>query len=184
MDSQVTLVDPSPLISLRFNVDNMANTTLSLNSTPIYTISTDSRGASTEIRAANTNVVLARILRKGMLPDTISFPTLSGGKEVRVNKWLKPVKLLADGTQGSMIETEGEAYVLRKYRLHRLAPLFPEHDTENPAAYLQRPTVATPLPLAIMLQPGTENFRVPLIAAFIIQEQKTRTGRGGTAGCS
>ncbi|KAJ7488897.1 hypothetical protein FB451DRAFT_1080370 [Mycena latifolia] len=171
MDSQVTLVAPAP-VSLVFDANDVMNATLSLNSTPAYTISTDSRGTTTEIRAAETNEVLARVVRKGLLPDTITFPDVNGGKELRLSKWLKSAKL-PDGVPGSVIETEVGKCFLRKYRQYRLA-LFTEHDPENPVAYLQRPTTATPVPLALVLQPGTEHFCAQIIAAFIIQEQKTR----------
>ncbi|KAJ7086205.1 hypothetical protein C8R44DRAFT_821152 [Mycena epipterygia] len=173
MDSQLTLVDPSPPISLIFDTNSMTNATLSLNSIPAYTISTDSRGTSTELRAAGTGEVLVRIVRKGMFPDTIAFPNIHGGKDVRLNKWLKSAAKLPDGSPVSVIETEVGKCFLRKYRLYRLA-LFTETDMEAPVAHLQRPTVATPLPLALILQPGTETFRPEIIAAFIVQEQKTR----------
>jgi hypothetical protein len=100
MDSQLTLVDPSPPIFLKFDTNSMTNATLSLNSVPMYIISTDSPGAITEIRAAGTNEVLARILRKGLLPDTIKFPDLNAGKDMRLSKWLKSIKL-PDGSYAS-----------------------------------------------------------------------------------
>ncbi|KAJ6550406.1 hypothetical protein DFH09DRAFT_1168807 [Mycena vulgaris] len=173
MDSQLTLVDPSPPVSLTFNADSMTNATLTINNTtPAYTISTDSRGGTTEIRAAGTDEVLARIVRKGILPDTITFPNLNGGKAVRLTKWLKSATL-PNGVPVCIIETAVGKCFLRKYRLYRLA-LFTEHDLDTPVAYLMRPTVATPIGMVLMLEPGTESFRAQIIAAFIIQEQKTR----------
>ncbi|KAJ7500029.1 hypothetical protein FB451DRAFT_1207265 [Mycena latifolia] len=187
MDSQLTLVDPAP-VSLIFDSNSMTNATLRINSAPAYTISTDSRG-TTEIRAAGTDDVLARIMRKGLLPDTISFPTLDGGKELRqqvaqireasrwsvsVEPWLPcPPLINAMLSPVCVVETDVGKYFLRNYLQYRLA-LFTEHDLDNPVAYLQRPTVATRVPLALVLQPGTEHFRAQIIAAFIIQEQKTR----------
>ncbi|KAJ6563321.1 hypothetical protein DFH09DRAFT_1158948, partial [Mycena vulgaris] len=161
MDSQLTLADPSPPVSLTFNADSMTNATLTINNTtPAYTISTDSRGGTTEIRAAGTDEVLARIVRKGILPDTITFPNLNGGKAVPIGPYVSSRRQL-------------EKCFLRKYRLYRLA-LFTEHDLDTPVAYLMRPTVATPIGMVLMLEPGTESFRAQITAAFIIQEQKTR----------
>ncbi|KAJ7488898.1 hypothetical protein FB451DRAFT_1223211 [Mycena latifolia] len=172
MDSQATLIDPSP-VSLIFNCNSMTNATLRLNSTPAYTISTDSRGATTEIRAVGTDEVIARILRRGMRPDTITFPNVNGGKELRLNKWLQSAKA-PDGVPVCVVETEEGKCFLRKYQHFRLA-LFTEYDPENPVAHLQVPTVTRPVPLALVLQPGTEHVRAQIIAAFIVQEQTMRT---------
>jgi hypothetical protein len=75
----------------------MKNATLFLDdSGPAYTISTDTSNARTELRAAGTGELLARIARKEILPDTITFPALNGGKEMRLTKWLTKSKL-SDG---------------------------------------------------------------------------------------
>jgi hypothetical protein len=92
MDSQLTLVSLAPAACLIFSSDSMENATLSLDSGPAYTISTDASNARTELRASGTGDLLARIVRKEFLPDTIMFPAFSGGKEMRLKKWLKKSK--------------------------------------------------------------------------------------------
>jgi hypothetical protein len=79
-----------------FSQDNMKNATLLLDSGPAYTISTDTSNAHTELRAAGTDELLARVARKEFLPDTIRFPALNGGKEMRLTKWLRKFKLSDD----------------------------------------------------------------------------------------
>jgi hypothetical protein len=96
MDSQLTLVSIAPAARLVFSQDSMKNATLFLDSGPAYTISTDTSNARTELRAAGTGELLARIVRKEIMPDTITFPALNGGKEIRLTKWLKKSKL-SDG---------------------------------------------------------------------------------------
>jgi hypothetical protein len=95
MDSQITLVS-APAARLMFSRDSMKNATLFLDSGPAYTISTDTSNARTELRAASTGELLARIARKEILPDTITFPAFNGGREMRLTKWLKKSKL-SDG---------------------------------------------------------------------------------------
>jgi hypothetical protein len=96
MDSQITLVSVAPAARLMFSRNSMKNATLFLDSGPAYTISTDISKAHTELRAAGTGELLARIAQKEILPDTITFPVLNGGKEIRLTKWLKKSKL-SDG---------------------------------------------------------------------------------------
>ncbi|KAJ7436852.1 hypothetical protein FB451DRAFT_1570903 [Mycena latifolia] len=165
MDSQLTLVDPAP-VSLIFDSNSMTNATLRINSAPAYTISTDSRG-TTEIRAAGSDDVLARVVRKGLLPDTISFPTLDDGKELRLSRCSNPRSFPMESLY-VLLRPTSESVSSGNIDNIGSRCLFTEHDAENPVAYLQRPTVATPVPLALVLQPGTEHFRAQIIAAFII----------------
>ncbi|KAJ7831367.1 hypothetical protein B0H13DRAFT_1551155, partial [Mycena leptocephala] len=96
MDSQLTLVSVAPAAHLKFSQDSMKNATLFLDSRPAYTISTDTSNAHTELRAAGTGELLARIARKEIMPDTMTFPAPNRGKEIRSTKWLKKSKL-SDG---------------------------------------------------------------------------------------
>ncbi|KAJ7081017.1 hypothetical protein C8R44DRAFT_68756 [Mycena epipterygia] len=170
MDSQLTLVNVAQPVFLTFTSDNMINTTLLLNSRPAYTISTALQGSTTEIRAAGTSELLARISRKEILPDTITFPNLNEGKEMRLSKWLRRVKL-EDGLHAHAIETEVGNCLLKKHPVHRLA-LFTEYDLESPVAHWERPDKTSPL--SLVLYSGTENFHAPIIAAFTVQELKMR----------
>lgn len=95
MDSQLTLVDPSPPVYLTFGTNSMINTTLYRDSPsrPAYTLSTQLQGSTTELRASSTSEVLARISRKEVLPSTIAFLNVNDGKEMRLSKWMQRLKL-------------------------------------------------------------------------------------------
>jgi hypothetical protein len=97
MDSQLTLVTVAPEIRLMFDRDSMKNATLLLDSVPAYTISTDTTNACTELRVTGTGELLARVAWKDILPDTITFPTVNGGREMGLKKWLNKSKL-SDGS--------------------------------------------------------------------------------------
>lgn len=74
---------------LLFEQNSMLDSTITDNASPIYRVSTNEHGSVTELRAAGPNTVLARIARKEILPDTVKFPDMKGGKSMRVSKWLK-----------------------------------------------------------------------------------------------
>ncbi|KAJ6540836.1 hypothetical protein DFH09DRAFT_1323076 [Mycena vulgaris] len=188
MDSQLTLVTPVPPVSLTFDTDSMINATIFLNSRPAYKISTELQGSTTEIRASVTSELLACISRKEILPNTIAFPNVNDGKDMRLSKWLSRRKL-PDGLHVWVIETEVGKCFLRKHPVHRLAAsilwvsgewdnpnlhlqLFTEYDLETPVAHWERPTPTSPL--SLILYSGTENFHPQIIAAFIVQELKMR----------
>jgi hypothetical protein len=97
MDSQLTLVTVAPEVRLMFDRDSMKNAALLLDSVPAYTIFTGTTDACTELRVAGPGELLARVARKGILPDTITFPTVNGGREMGLKKWLKKSKL-SDGS--------------------------------------------------------------------------------------
>lgn len=105
MDSQLTLLNPSPPPSLLFSTRNIRNTSIYLSSdpsprTPRYTVTTDNAkpGSGTRIvdaRAEGGERVIAVLYLKDVLPDVIVFPggqwQGGGGEEVKVkvNKWLR-----------------------------------------------------------------------------------------------
>ncbi|KAJ7167073.1 hypothetical protein C8R46DRAFT_1219453 [Mycena filopes] len=170
MDSQLTLVNPTPPVCLDFGTDSMINTILYRDSRPAYTISTELQGSTTEIRVAGTSALLARICRKEVLPDTISFPNIAEGKDLRLSKWLRRSPL-PDGIHAHVIETEVGNCFLKKHITYRLA-LFTEYDLDTPVAHWERRDDASPL--SLILYAGTENFHPQIIAAFIVQELKMR----------
>ncbi|KAF8205176.1 hypothetical protein K438DRAFT_1932098 [Mycena galopus ATCC 62051] len=170
MDSQLTLVNASPPVRLTFSANSMINATLYRDSQATYTIATQLQGSTTEIRTAGTSQVLARISRKELLPNTITFPDINSGKDTRLGKWLRRCKL-QDGSHAHVIETEVGNCVLKKHPVYRLA-LFTEYDLESPVAHWEREDVTSPL--SLVLYSGTENFYVQIIAAFTVQELKMR----------
>ncbi|KAJ7171420.1 hypothetical protein C8R46DRAFT_1216985 [Mycena filopes] len=178
MDSQLTLVTPAPATHLLFSRDSMKNATLLLNGTPAYTIATDADGSCTELRTANTSLVvtagantaevLARIRRRALRPDTIAFPRTED-KEMAISKWLKKSRN-ADGSSFHVLKTvEGDTLVLRKHAVHRLA-MFPAEEDE-PIAYWHR---ASPiLPPTLVMRAGVA-ARPQIIAAFVVREFQMR----------
>ncbi|KAF7341684.1 Peptide methionine sulfoxide reductase [Mycena sanguinolenta] len=173
MDSQLTLVNLPPPLCLTFSTNSMINVILYRDSQPAYIISTDLRigGSTTEIRAADGTEVLARVTRKELLPDTIAFPHINGGEEMRLSKWLRRCKL-SDNSDAHVIETEVGNCVLKKWHnAYRLA-LFAEYDLETPVAHWERANSISPL--SLMFYSGTENFHPQIIAAFTIMELKMR----------
>ncbi|KAJ7681695.1 hypothetical protein B0H17DRAFT_1230199 [Mycena rosella] len=122
MDSQLTLVTATPRIYLKFGSDSMINTTIFMNSRPAYTLSTALQGSTTDLSASRMSELLARISRKEILPNTIAFPSVNNGKEIRLSKWMSRQKL-SDGLHVHLIETEIGKCFLRKHSVHRLAVL-------------------------------------------------------------
>ncbi|KAJ7231149.1 hypothetical protein B0H12DRAFT_1146817 [Mycena haematopus] len=170
MDSQQTLVSPSLSIRLTFSANSMTNAALSRDSRPAYTITTQLQGSTTDIRASGRTEVLARISRKDFLPDTVKFPNINGGKEVRLSKWMRPLKL-PDGSHAHIIETEVGNCVLKTHPVYRLE-VFSEHNLDTPIAHWELANETRPL--SLMLCAGTDTFYSQVIAAFTIQDLRMR----------
>ncbi|KAJ7724363.1 hypothetical protein B0H16DRAFT_1384948 [Mycena metata] len=83
-----------------------------------------------------------RISRKEVLPDTVSFPNINNGKDLRRNKWLRRCTL-PDGSSTQ---------------------------STTPIAHWQRRDNACPL--SLVLYTGIEGFHPQIITAFVIQELK------------
>ncbi|KAJ6529657.1 hypothetical protein B0H19DRAFT_1192983 [Mycena capillaripes] len=170
MDSQLTLPAYSSPTCYTFSKDSMINTTLCLNARPVYTISTELQGTTTEIKASDTGELVSRICRREILPETIAFPNLKDGKVMKLKKWLHRRKL-DDGSHAYEIETEMGTCLLKKHPIYRLA-LFKDYDLETPVARWERPNASSPI--SLLLWPGTEKFHPQIIAAFTIRELKMR----------
>nr|GAT56499.1 predicted protein [Mycena chlorophos] len=123
---------------------------------------------------AGDSAVVAKISRKSILPDTVSFPAApdegSGdAREVKTSKWLKKCKL-ADGTQAHAFDTEIGQCLLRRHLQYRLA-LFTEFDTETPIAHWEK---GSSPPSLLISSSVPEAFHPQVICAFIIEEFKMR----------
>ena len=93
MDSQVTLVDPSPVI-LTFDSFSVRNARISLSTNPsttLYTVSTDPNPTADQASYVRTGEqVVAAVQVNDVLPDKVTFFDADGTKEkVSCNKWLK-----------------------------------------------------------------------------------------------
>ncbi|KAJ7840055.1 hypothetical protein B0H14DRAFT_2785855 [Mycena olivaceomarginata] len=150
MDSEL-LVSASPPVHLTFSDNSMINATL-------YRVS------------PHTSELLARITRRSILPDLITFPNHDGGKEMRLSKWMRRC-MLPDGSHAHGVETEMGNCLLKIHPVHRLA-LYTERDPGTPIAHWERATATSPL--SLVLYPGTENFYPKIIAAFTVSELKMR----------
>ncbi|KAJ7065736.1 hypothetical protein C8F01DRAFT_751599 [Mycena amicta] len=202
MDSNITHVPGSkPSTILTFTPNSMVAATISRSSfrapasaVPLYRISTGSTD-STTIKDAESGRVVAKISRKVLLPDTVSFadePGLGLGgdesskkltmKEVKVTKWMREVKLPGGGS-GHLLETAyGVKYILRRHVEHRLA-LFPDSSlnseststSETPIAYWRLPDPSSPHKgVSLVLDGAPEDFPLQILVAFIIAEHKMR----------
>ncbi|KAJ7065782.1 hypothetical protein C8F01DRAFT_982387 [Mycena amicta] len=173
MDSQLTLVNPAPALSLAFDTNSMINATLFSGVQPLYTISTELLGSMTELRAGTTGEIVARISRNSILSNTITFSSADGTslRQMKISKWLQKCKQ-PDGLHAYAIDTEMGQCLLRKHREYRLA-LYTEFDLESPVAHWAPLDSASPPTLVIS---GTipEAFHPQVICAFIIQELKMR----------
>ncbi|KAJ7327534.1 hypothetical protein DFH08DRAFT_816383 [Mycena albidolilacea] len=129
MESQLTLVTVDSAVRLTFNRDNMKNATISLDSAHAYTITTDAQNMYTELRAVANGELLAPIVRKAILPDTIAFPTVNDGQELQ---WRNSLRGRDSPTtpRRHTIDTEHGLFILKAHPLHRLAVrAFPNQTT-------------------------------------------------------
>jgi hypothetical protein len=74
---------------LVFETNSMTATTITQDGVPLYKVTTSQHGSMTEIRTTGTDTLVARIARKELFPDTVTFPDANGGKAKQVSKWLK-----------------------------------------------------------------------------------------------
>ncbi|KAJ7691044.1 hypothetical protein B0H17DRAFT_1134061 [Mycena rosella] len=161
---------------LAFESNSMLATTIARGGAPLYAVSTNQHGSTTEIRAPGTNTLLARIARRELLPDTIAF---ADGKPARLSKWLKQ-STLADGLPGATFDTPLGACVLRAHPEHRLA-LY-SADLTRIVAHWGGQSLPPAVPLAPMQVTMALVFPKAvdaasegrILAAFLFQEQRTR----------
>ncbi|KAJ7509452.1 hypothetical protein B0H11DRAFT_1959699 [Mycena galericulata] len=165
--SQVTLAVTTPNTCLNFGRDSMQTTTVLCRGKPVYAISTDQHGATTEVRVPGTQALVARIARKELLPDTVAFPDVGDGKALRVSKWLRRTKL-ADGLPAAILETDIGECVLRIHPEYRLALFTP--DLSIIIAHWESGVT----PPTLVLAPGIERSQAHILAAFLYEEQKMR----------
>lgn len=95
MDSQVTLVAPSPPLSILFNSYSLRNAHISLSTVPskaLYTVHTTplSPSGNTTLYICTGDQTLVVVQQNEMFPDQITFHEENGVKrKVSVSKWLK-----------------------------------------------------------------------------------------------
>jgi hypothetical protein len=173
MQVTTTPTKPVPPKSYNFSLENMKNTKIFNNqpASPLYSVVTDTKSDKrTEIFDARGNHLLARIDRRDILPDTITFPNRNNGSSINLNKWLQKSKL-DDGHHIHSIETAHGTYVWKSDADYRLA-LYRKDDMTNPVAHLQRGTRTQNF--AVIMQGEAELIRDDVIVSFLILEQRLR----------
>ncbi|KAJ7488276.1 hypothetical protein FB451DRAFT_734368 [Mycena latifolia] len=166
--------------ALVFERNSMLSTTVTRGGSPLYAISTDQHGSTTEVRAPGTDTLLVRIARRDILPDTIAFPADANSKPMRLSKWLKR-STLVDGFPAATFDTPAGAWVLRTHPVYRLAVY--TADLTRIIAHWQ-PDAAMVLVLAkgTTLDAASE---VRILAAFLYEEQRMRVAdRNGEVAAS
>ncbi|KAJ7050023.1 hypothetical protein C8F01DRAFT_1180566 [Mycena amicta] len=172
--SMDTLVNPRRPTVLSFAPNSMIATTISSStaSGTLYTISTGATDTTT-IKDTKSGRVVAKISKKMLLPDTVSFADSDGKlKEVKLSKWMREVTVPGGRGTGHVLETaDGIKYSLQRHVEYRLA-LFPYSETSqpngDPIAYWRLPDQS------LVLDGAPEDSHLQILVAFMIAEQKMR----------
>lgn len=168
-----TPTNPTPPKSYNFSREDMKNTKIFNNqpALPLYSVVTDIKSDKrTDIFDARGNRLLARVDRRDILPDTITFPNRNNGSSINLSKWLQKSKL-EDGHHVHSIETAHGTYVWKSNADYRLA-LYRKGDMSSPVAHLQQGTRTQNF--AVIMQGEAELIRDDVIVSFLILEQRLR----------
>lgn len=168
-----TPTNPTLPKSYNFSREDMKNTKIFNNqpASPLYSVVTDIKSDKrTDIFDARGNRLLARVDRRDILPDTITFPNRNNGSSINLSKWLQKSKL-EDGHHVHSIETAHGTYVWKSNADYRLA-LYRKGDMSSPVAHLQRGTRTQNF--AVIMQGEAELIRDDVIVSFLILEQRLR----------
>lgn len=151
----------------------MKNTKIFNNqpASPLYSVVTDIKSDKrTDIFDARGNRLLARVDKRDILPDTITFPNRNNGSSINLSKWLQKSKL-EDGHHVHSIETAHGTYVWKSDANYRLA-LYRKGDMSSPVAHLQQGSRTQNF--AVIMQGEAELIRDDVIVSFLILEQRLR----------
>ncbi|KAG6824541.1 hypothetical protein H0H92_006514 [Tricholoma furcatifolium] len=177
--SQETLVNPNSF-RIDANKKSLLNTVFSSKGRPVYAVVTTyspSAGDHTYFKDAETGRVLATITRRSILADTLTFADYYDGKAIHVNKWVVWAK--KDGKETGVIDIAEGRFIWKADELHRFR-LYSESDEQTPLAY---EVLAPQTPVGLVMEPGTEHYRLQILVSYFIMEQKLRsTGTGWGAG--
>ncbi|KIK43807.1 hypothetical protein CY34DRAFT_81144 [Suillus luteus UH-Slu-Lm8-n1] len=174
---QATTTTPTnptpPSKSYNFSREDMKNTKIFNNqpASPLYSVVTDIKSDKrTDIFDARGNRLLARVDKRDILPDTITFPNRNNGSSINLSKWLQKSKL-EDGHHVHSIETAHGTYVWKSDANYRLA-LYRKGDMSSPVAHLQQGSRTQNF--AVIMQGEAELIRDDVIVSFLILEQRLR----------
>ncbi|KAJ7053455.1 hypothetical protein C8F01DRAFT_1375059 [Mycena amicta] len=176
MDSQITLAPSAAPTTLVFEPNDMVATNIYAFPTrqALYSLSSSAASGNSELEDLQTGTTVAKLTKKMLLPDTVSFQ--SGGKglrEVKLAKWITEDKI--PGVMEYTIDVaSGVQFRLKTHETYRLA-LFSSSD--KPIAHWKLPVPGSTdksTPLILVLHPEAELYRLQIILAFIIPERKIR----------
>lgn len=173
MQAASASTNPVPPKSYNFSLEDMKNTKIFNNqpASPLYSVVTDIKSDKrTDIFDVRGNRLLARVDRRDILPDTITFPNRNSGSSIHLSKWLQKSKL-EDGHHIHSIETAHGTYVWKSDAAYRLA-LYRKGDMSKPVAHLQQGTRTQNF--AVIMQEEAELIRDDVIVSFLILEQRLR----------
>ncbi|KAJ6535702.1 hypothetical protein B0H19DRAFT_1183990 [Mycena capillaripes] len=155
----------------------MLNTTILRSSSPAYTVSTRWVTSPTNIHAAVTGALLAKINPRTLLPDTVMFRHTYKAKEVKLSRWLQREKL-NDGSPANVLSLGGERRFLIHHNEYGLV-LFAADMRTILARW--RPETKS-FPLALVISRGMERFETEILTAFLFEEGKLRSAEGKPGG--
>ncbi|TFK35527.1 hypothetical protein BDQ12DRAFT_688278 [Crucibulum laeve] len=172
MESQITLVDaPSSHFTITFEKNSMKNNTVWINSRPVYTISTsDASDTRTTIFNNLIQRTLVTVQRRSLLADALTFDDRYDGKKVKIDSWLRAIKL-PDGNPGHVIRTTQGNYIWKVDIVHRHV-LYAEEDLDTPLAYMVIATATSPMSLIIARE--VEDIVDDILVSFMILELRMR----------
>ncbi|GLB35685.1 hypothetical protein LshimejAT787_0212500 [Lyophyllum shimeji] len=117
----------------------------------------------------NSQTTLVNLSQKPVvLIRNTHFTDHNGGESVRLDKWMTSAKL-TDGSKVTVIDTGLGRYHWKTHVVNRFA-LYSEHDAHTPLAYM----IIRGTKPSVVMEAGTESFRVQILASLLIVEQNMR----------
>ncbi|KAJ2915249.1 hypothetical protein MD484_g5161, partial [Candolleomyces efflorescens] len=168
MDSQLTLINPEPPLELVLEKSSTPlNTRLLVNGKARYKVSTVDRDANiTNVTDLRTNQVIATVQRRSFLSDKVKFPLRFGGKSLKKDDWMTPIKL-DTGHEAWIINSESGKFLWRWDRALRMV-----EDTDQIIAFVKDEGPV----FALCVKRSAESSLDEIIPGFIILEHRLRMG--------
>jgi hypothetical protein len=108
----------NPFVKLSFSNRTTVNTSITVNGTPYYKISTvDTAGAVTNIKNPRTCALISTINRRTLHPDSVTFAQRYDGRALKVKEWL--VKSIEESVTLFYVLKSSELLLTESMRLSR-----------------------------------------------------------------
>ncbi|TEB28374.1 hypothetical protein FA13DRAFT_1666368 [Coprinellus micaceus] len=174
MESQITLINPTPL-TLKFSKRSCTNVTIYRGITPVYRVNTNKDSSRTDVMGLENDLgesgrLLTTIKRREFLPDVVKFRNQSAC--MKISKWLQKEKL-PNNVTGMTLDTSCGPLLWRygsseKYRL----ALYTDKDAERPVAYLD--CTRTRIPMVLVIEPGYQDLTEEILTSALVLEYKLK----------